>query len=333
MVADIVRVESVSDADTMAAFPEAINTIIVSPMARPNASTQAASTPGAAAGSTTRQVVSQRVAPSASDASRYERGTAVNASSATVNTTGTIAIAMPRPATSALTLLMTVAVMPIGVCTAIYLHEYAPAGSRLPGLIRAAVQNLAGVPSVVFGLFGLGFFVHFIGARMDLALGGELRWGQPGLLWAALTLAVLTLPVVIVATEEALRAVPLDLRTASLALGATKLQTLGRVVLPGALPGILTGAILAISRGAGEVAPILLTGAAYYLPELPKSATSQFMHLGYHTYVLATQSPDVEATRPILYSTVLVLLLLTFALNFVAIIIRARTRSRAAGGH
>ncbi len=235
--------------------------------------------------------------------------------------------------TAVLTLLMTVAVMPIGVCTAIYLHEYAPVGSRLPGLIRAAVQNLAGVPSVVFGLFGLGFFVHFVGERMDRVLGGDLRFGQPGLLWASLTLAVLTLPVVIVATEEALRAVPLDLRSASLALGATKLQTLGRIVLPGALPGILTGAILAISRGAGEVAPILLTGAAYYLPDLPTTATSQFMHLGYHTYVLATQSPDVEATRPILYSTVLVLLLLTFALNFVAIVIRGRTRSRAAGGH
>jgi phosphate transport system permease protein len=235
--------------------------------------------------------------------------------------------------TAVLTLLMTVAVMPVGVCTALYLHEYAPSGSRLPGLIRTAVQNLAGVPSVVFGLFGLGFFVRFVGERIDQVTGGELHYGQPGLLWAALTLAVLTLPVVIVATEEALRAVPEELRTASLALGATKSQTLARVVLPGALPGILTGAILAISRGAGEVAPILLTGAAYYLPELPKSASSQFMHLGYHTYVLATQSPDVEAAQPILAATVLVLLGLTFALNLVAIVIRGRTRRRASKAH
>lgn len=232
--------------------------------------------------------------------------------------------------TAVLTLLMTLAVMPLGVITALYLSEYAPPRSRWAALVRTAVQNLAGVPSVVFGLFGLGFFVRFVGERMDRALGGELTWGQPGVLWAALTLAVLTLPVVIVATEEALRAVPADLRTASLALGATKSQTLARVVLPGALPGILTGAILAVSRGAGEVAPILLTGAAYYLPDLPKSLSSQFMHLGYHTYVMATQSPDVDATRPLLYATVLVLLALTFSLNLVAIVIRSRSRRRAA---
>ena len=232
--------------------------------------------------------------------------------------------------TAVLTLLMTVVVMPMGVLTAVYLHEYAPAGSRLPGLIRTAIHNLAGVPSIVFGLFGLGFFIHFVGEHMDKALGGELRWGQPSLIWAALTLALLTLPVVIVATEEALRAVPAELRAASLALGATKSQTLARIVLPGAAPGILTGAVLAVSRGAGEVAPILLTGAAYYLPELPKTLTSQFMHLGYHTYVLATQSPDIEATRPLLYGTVLVLLMLTFALNMVAVVIRSRTRRKAA---
>ena len=231
--------------------------------------------------------------------------------------------------TAVLTLLMTLAVLPVGVITAIYLAEYAPAGSRLAAVARTAVQNLAGVPSVVFGLFGLGFFVRFVGERVDSALGGELTWGQPGLLWASLTLAVLTLPVVIVATEEALRAVPAEVRLASLALGATQSQTLARVVLPAALPGILTGAILAVSRGAGEVAPILLTGAAYYLPDLPTSLSSQFMHLGYHTYVLATQSPDVDATRPLLYATVLVLLALTFALNLVAIVLRARTRRRA----
>jgi phosphate transport system permease protein len=234
--------------------------------------------------------------------------------------------------TAILTLVMTVAVMPVGVLTAIYLHEYAPPRSRLAAAVRVAVTNLAGVPSIVFGLFGLGFFVQFVGRAMDRALSapGTLRYGQPALVWAALTLAVLTLPVVIVSTEEALRAVPRDHRDASLALGATRSQTLWRVVLPGALPGILTGAILAVARGAGEVAPILFTGVAYFLPDLPSSALSQFMHLGYHTYVLATQSPDVEATRPLLYGTVLVLLALTFALNVVAIAVRTRTRSRAA---
>ncbi len=234
--------------------------------------------------------------------------------------------------TAILTLLMTIAVMPVGVLTAVYLHEYAPPGSRLAGLVRVAVTNLAGVPSIVFGLFGLGFFVQFVGRGMDRAFSepGTLRYGQPTLVWAALTLAVLTLPVVIVSTEEALRAVPRDHRDASLALGATRSQTLWRVVLPGALSGILTGAILAVARGAGEVAPILFTGVAYFLPDLPTSPFSQFMHLGYHTYVLATQSPDVEATRPLLYGTVLVLLALTFALNLVAIAIRTRTRRAAA---
>ncbi len=233
--------------------------------------------------------------------------------------------------TAVMTLLMTLAVMPVGVLTAVYLHEYAPPSSRLAALVRLAVANLAGVPSIVFGLFGLGFLIQFVGGGIDrLFYGGELHWGQPALVWASLTLAVLTLPVVIVSTEEALRAVSYDQRMASLALGATQSQTLRRVVLPGALPGILTGAVLAISRGAGEVAPILFTGAAYYLPDLPHGLSSQFMHLGYHTYVLATQSPDVEATRPLLYSTVLVLLLLTFALNLVAIVIRARTRRRTA---
>jgi len=237
--------------------------------------------------------------------------------------------------TAVMTLVMTVAVMPVGVMTAIYLHEYAPPTSRLAAAVRVAVTNLAGVPSIVFGLFGLGFFIQFVGRGLDRVLSepGTLRFGQPALLWASLTLAILTLPVVIVATEEALRAVPRDHRDASLALGATRSQTLARVVLPGALPGILTGAILAVARGAGEVAPILFTGVAYFLPDLPTSPFSQFMHLGYHTYVLATQSPDVEATRPLLYATVLVLLLLTFALNLVAIAIRTRTRRRAAAGH
>jgi phosphate transport system permease protein len=235
--------------------------------------------------------------------------------------------------TAVLTLLMTIAVMPVGVATAIYLHEYASPTSRLAAAVRIAVTNLAGVPSIVFGLFGLGFFIQFVGRGLDRALSpeGALQYGQPALVWAALTLAVLTLPVVIVSTEEALRAVPREHRDASLALGATKSQTLARVVLPGALSGILTGAILAVARGAGEVAPILFTGVAYFLPDLPHSPFSQFMHLGYHVYVLATQSPDVEATRPLLYATVLVLLVLTFALNAVAIAIRTHTRRRAAG--
>lgn len=234
-----------------------------------------------------------------------------------------------------MTLLMTVAVLPVGVLTAVYLHEYAPPHSRLAGAVRAAIANLAGVPSIVFGLFGLGFFIQFVGRGLDRALSepGTLFFGKPSLLWAALTLAILTLPVVIVATEEALRAVPREHRDASLALGATKSQTLVKVILPQALPGILTGAILAVARGAGEVAPILFTGVAYFLPDLPHTVWSQFMHLGYHVYVLATQSPDVEATRPLLYATVFVLLALTFALNLVAIAIRTQTRRKAAAGH
>jgi phosphate transport system permease protein len=237
--------------------------------------------------------------------------------------------------TAVLTLLMTVAVLPVGVLTAVYLHEYAPKGGRLASLVRIAVQNLAGVPSIVFGLFGLGFFIQFVGRGLDrtLAEPGALHFGQPALVWAALTLAVLTLPVVIVSTEEALRAVPRDWRDASLALGATKSQTLARVILPSAVPGILTGAILAVARGAGEVAPILFTGVAYFLPDRPGSVFSQFMHLGYHVYVLATQSTDVEATKPLLYGTVMVLLSLTFLLNLVAIVLRVRTRRAAAAGH
>jgi phosphate transport system permease protein len=227
-------------------------------------------------------------------------------------------------------ILMTLAGVPIGVATAIYLHEYASPVSPLTRAIRIAVANLAGVPSIVFGLFGLGFFVQFIGAGIDKAFfHGEKVYGQPALIWAALTMAVLTLPVVIVATEEALRAVPRELREASLALGATKFQTVFNVVVPQASTGILTGTILAVSRGAGEVAPILFTGAAYFLPLLPKSLSSQFMSPSYHVYVLSTQSPDVDATKPILYATVLVLLALTFTLNMAAVVVRARMRRRA----
>jgi phosphate transport system permease protein len=227
-------------------------------------------------------------------------------------------------------ILMTLAGVPVGVATAIYLHEYASPVSPVTRAIRIAVANLAGVPSIVFGLFGLGFFIQFVGAGIDKALfHGEKVYGQPALIWAALTMAVLTLPVVIVATEEALRAVPQELREASLALGATKFQTVLNVVLPQASPGILTGTILAVSRGAGEVAPILFTGAAYFLPRLPKGLSSQFMSPSYHVYVLSTQSPDVDATKPILYATVLVLLLLTFTLNIAAVVVRARMRRRS----
>src|SRR5262249_11511148 len=231
--------------------------------------------------------------------------------------------------TAALTLLMTVAAAPAGVATAIYLAEYAPSSSRLARAVRVSIANLAGVPSIVFGLFGLGFFISSIGRTVDAAaFDGHPTYGKPSLVWAALTLAVLTMPVVVVTTEEALRAVPRELRDASLALGATKLQTIFRVVLPNALGGILTGTILAVSRGAGDVAPIMFTGAAYSLPYLPTHLNDQFMNLGYHVYVLATQSPDVDRTKPLLYGTVLVLLALTFLLNLVAVVIRSRTRRR-----
>jgi phosphate transport system permease protein len=230
-----------------------------------------------------------------------------------------------------LTLLMTITGVPVGIATGIYLAEYAPRGSRIAGVIRAAVQNLAGVPSIVFGLFGLGFFVMFVGRGIDdLVYGpGEPVWGRPAVIWSSLTLAVLTLPVVIVATEEALRTVPNDLRMASMSLGATKFQTIFRIVLPQASSGILTGVILAISRGAGEVAPIIFTGAANYLPYLPTDLRDMHMHLGYHVFALSTQSPNVDAARPALFGTVLVLLGLTFSLNLAAVLLRNRARAHA----
>lgn len=229
-----------------------------------------------------------------------------------------------------LTLLMTIAGVPVGIATGIYLAEYAPQHSRVAGWVRAAVQNLAGVPSIVFGLFGLGFFVMLVGRSIDGALyaGEGPVWGQPAVIWSALTLAVLTLPVVIVTTEEALKQVPQDLRSAAMGLGATRLQTVFRIVLPNAMPGILTGVILAVSRGAGEVAPIIFTGAANFLPYLPTDARDMFMHLGYHVFALSTQSPNVDRARPLLFATVTVLLLLTFGLNLAAIVLRNRERSR-----
>ena len=229
-----------------------------------------------------------------------------------------------------LVLLMSIAAVPFGVLVAIYLAEYARTGSFFYRATRVAVSNLAGVPSIVFGLFGLGFFIRSIGGTIDGALyPGQVVFGQPSILWASLTMAVLTLPVVIVTVEETLRAVPLAHREASLALGATRLQTIFRVVLPQSWAGVMTGTILAVSRGAGEVAPVLFTGVAFFLPFLPTRPNDQFMQLGYHVYVLSTQSPDVEATKPLLYATVLVLLALTFVLNATAIIIRKRLRQWA----
>ncbi len=229
-----------------------------------------------------------------------------------------------------LVLIMSIAGVPVGTITALYLNEYAKRDSFFTKMIRFAVNTLAGVPSIVFGLFGLGFFVQFIGGGMDKVVsdGSALKWAQPNILWASLTMALLTIPVVIVSVEEALKAVPDELRAAGLALGATKWQTIKKVVLPNAVSGILTGTILAIGRGAGEVAPILFTGAAYFLPDLPNSFSDQFMNLGYHVYIMATQSSDVEATKGIQYATVFVLLILTFSLSSMAVFVRYKLRKK-----
>ncbi len=231
--------------------------------------------------------------------------------------------------TALLVIIMSIAAVPFGVITAIYLTEYAKENSFIARTIRFAVRTLAVIPSIIFGLFGLGFFIKFVGVKMDgLFLGGELKWGQPNILWASLTMALLTLPVVIVSVEEALKTIPRELREASLALGATKWQTIKKVVIPGSMSGIMTGTILAVSRGAGEVAPILFTGAAYYLATLPHALSDQFMVLGYHIYVMTTQSANVDQTLPIQFGTTCVLLLLTFTLNIFAIILRYRIRKK-----
>ena len=229
-----------------------------------------------------------------------------------------------------LVIIMSILGVPIGTITALYLSEYAKRTSIFTKLIRFAVNTLAGVPSIVFGLFGLGFFVQFIGGGMDKVFSSpdQVMWAQPSILWASATMAFLTIPVVIVSVEESLRSVPQDYRAAGLALGATRWQTIRKVVIPNSISGILTGTILAIGRGAGEVAPILFTGAAYFLPHLPEKLSDQFMNLGYHVYIMATQSTDVEATKGIQYATVAVLLLVTFTLNFVAVLIRYRIRKR-----
>ncbi|MCK4470107.1 MAG: phosphate ABC transporter permease PstA [Desulfobacterales bacterium] len=207
-----------------------------------------------------------------------------------------------------------IAALPIGVASAIYLNEYAFQGRALR-IIRLGINNLAGVPSVVFGLFGLAFFVVYLKMGVSILAG-------------ALTLGVLTLPVIIGATEEALRAVPETYREASLGLGATKWQTIYRVVLPTALPGILTGGILGLSRAAGETAPIMFTAAVFFTPSLPSSIFDEIMALPYHIYVLATAGTEIEATRHLQYGTALVLIVLVLGLNLLAIIYRARLQKQ-----
>ncbi|MBL8680864.1 MAG: phosphate ABC transporter permease PstA [Myxococcales bacterium] len=228
--------------------------------------------------------------------------------------------------TALVTAIMTLLGVPFAVITAVYLAEYAPECSTTTRWVRAAVRALAGVPSIVFGLFGLGFFVLFVGRGMDRILypGLGAVFGRPCVLWSGATLAVLTLPVVIVTTEEALRRVPRELREAALALGATKLETTFVVVLPAARVGVLTGVVLAIGRGAGEVAPILFTGAANFVPDLPTDVRAMFMHLGFHLYALSTQAADVSRSRPAAQATALLLLLVTLALNGTAIALRHR---------
>ena len=240
--------------------------------------------------------------------------------------------------TVVMTMLMTVAVVPLGVLAALYLREYAKAG-LLVSIVRIAVNNLAGVPSIVFGVFGLGFFCYIVGASIDqLFFEAKLpspTFGTGGLMWASLTLALLTLPVVIVATEEALAAVPRSMREGSLACGATKWQTIRRIVLPRAMPGIMTGAILAMARGAGEVAPLMLVGAVKLAPELPLDShfpfihpERSFMHLGFHIYDLGFQSQNSEAAKPMVFTTTLLLIALIALMNLAAIWLRGRLRRR-----
>jgi phosphate transport system permease protein len=240
-----------------------------------------------------------------------------------------------------LVILMSIAVVPLGVVTAIYLSEYARA-SLWQRLARLAVHNLAGVPSIVFGMFGLAFFIYGIGGHIDHALFSESlpspTFGTGGILWASLTLALLTLPVVVVATEEGLAAVPRSWREGALALGATRWQTLRSVVLPAARPGVLTGVILAVSRAAGEVAPLMLTGVVKLAQGLPLDTEPpfvhlerKFMHLGYHIYDVSMQSPNVEAAKPMAFATALVLIVLVLGLNMTAILVRRRLRGRMQG--
>ncbi len=216
--------------------------------------------------------------------------------------------------TLALSLGAILVALPIGVASAVYLNEYARPGKTLR-VIRLGINNLAGVPSVVFGLFGLAFFSVLLKLGVRIAAG-------------ALTLGILTLPVIIGTTEEALKAVPDTYREASFGLGATKWQTIRRVVLPSAMPGILTGAILGVSRAAGETAPIMFTGAVFFTPDLPSSVFDEVMALPYHIYVLATAGTNIQATRPLQYGTALVLVALVFGINLAAVLIRSRLRKK-----
>jgi phosphate transport system permease protein len=243
--------------------------------------------------------------------------------------------------TAAMTLLMVIVVAPFGVITALYLREYAKQG-RIVSIVRISVNNLAGVPSIVYGVFGLGFFAYTIGAGIDQLFYPERlpspTFGTGGLLWASLTLALLTVPVVIVATEEALAAVPRSVREGSLACGASKWQTIRGVVLPQAMPGIMTGLILAMARGAGEVAPLMLVGVVKLAPELPIDGTfpfvhfeRKFMHLGFHIYDVGFQSRNSEAGKPMVFVTTLLLIFLIVLMNATAITVRARLKRRFAG--
>jgi phosphate transport system permease protein len=239
-------------------------------------------------------------------------------------------------------ILMSLLAVPFGVLAALYLREYARQGV-LVRLVRIGVNNLAGVPSIVFGVFGLGFFVYFLGGAIDRAFFPERlptpTFGTGGILWASLTLGLLTVPVVIVAAEEALAAVPRSMREASLATGATKFQTIMRVVLPAAAPGILTGLILGMARGAGEVAPLMITGVVKLAPDMPVDSIApfvhferKFMHLGYHIYDVGFQSPNVEAAKPMVYATTILLLVIVVALNLTAIVVRNHLRRRYQAG-
>lgn len=238
-------------------------------------------------------------------------------------------------------LVMSVLVVPLGVITALYLREYARQG-WLVRAVRVAVNNLAGVPSIVFGVFGLGFFVYGLGGAIDQCFFTDSlptpTYGTGGILWASLTLALLTVPVVVVATEEALGAVPRSQREASLAMGATQWQTLWKIVIPSATPGILTGLILAIARGAGEVAPLMLTGVVKLAPAMPLDSTfpffhldRKFMHLGFHIYDVGFQSPNSEAAKPMVFMAAFLLLLVVVILNLFALNLRRKLRERLGG--
>lgn len=240
--------------------------------------------------------------------------------------------------TLAVTILMMFFAIPVGVCAAVYINEYSQ-NRFFKKLVRISVNNLAGVPSIVVGLFGFSFFVLFIGRNLDEILQTGLLLGRPIMLWASATLAVLVLPTIIVTSIEALNAVPDEQRAASYGLGATKWQTIKNVVLPQARPGILTGIILSVSRGAGETAPVLFLGCAFFLPDLPVSfidlglfsipminPAQQFMYLTYHIFILATQSSNPTVTKPIQFGTALVLISLIVVLNFTAVLFRYKFR-------